>query len=157
MEIILYQNLSDKRCVNKVLTELERYNGELVENTILKPRFVLKSTTNAINANYLYCDLTARYYFITDYEMLSGQRIAINCEIDVLFTYREQIKALNATMLRNEFIGSNYIPDNNLPLLQDKNFYVADLGNNMLNLSSANETSYNFVLNVAGGGKNENK
>lgn len=157
MKITLYQNSSDKRVLNKALVELEQHEGEIIEGTLLNPVIRLKSTTNAINANYLYCDITGRYYFITDYEMLRGQIIVIKCSVDVLYTYKEQIKALNATMLRNEFIESNYIPDTNLPLLQDKKFYVADLGDNMLNLSSANDASYNFVLNVAGGGTNESQ
>lgn len=154
MRITLYQNYSDKRVLNKSLTELEHHEGEIIEGSLLNPVIRLKSTSNAINANYLYCDITGRYYFITDYEMLRGQIIIIKCSIDVLFTYKEQIKALNATMIRNEHIGINYIPDNNLPLLQDRKFFVADLGENILNLSKADDYSYNFVINVAGGGKN---
>ena len=155
MRITLYQNSSDKRVLNKSLSELEQHEGEIIEGSLLHPVIRLKSTSDAINANYLYCDKTDRYYYITDYEMLRGQIIIIKCSIDVLFTYKEQIKALNATMIRNEHIGINYIPDNNLPLLQDRKFFVADLGENILNLSKADDYSYNFVLNVAGGGKNE--
>ena len=158
MNITLYQNLSDKRCLNKNITEIEHFTDVniLEQTTTTNPTFILKSTTQAINANYLYCNLLNRYYFINEWVMMSGQRIGIKCSVDVLYTYREQIYQLSATMLRNEHIGVNYIPDQLLPILQDKKYYVADLGENVLNLNSASDSTYNFVINVAGGGKNEN-
>lgn len=69
-----------------------------VSNVILKddvdlltPTFILKTNPVIFKSNYMYCDFTGRYYYIRDFEALTGGRTAITAEVDVLHTFRNEI------------------------------------------------------------------
>ena len=57
----------------------------------MQPVFYLKTDPIVYNANYLFCSDTQRYYYINNITAVTGGRIAIDCKIDVLYTYRAEI------------------------------------------------------------------
>ena len=58
---------------------------------LLEPTFILKTNPVIFKSNYMYCDFTGRYYYIRDFEALTGGRIAITGTVDVLHTFRNEI------------------------------------------------------------------
>ena len=68
-------------------------------------------------------------------------------------TYADAIKNLSATISRQENIGINDIVDSLLPLQNRKDLAVIEFESSEFNIVNASTSSYNFVLNVAGGGK----
>lgn len=156
MILTLYQNSDDERVVNKRLQQIAQLSAApITPVNIIAPSFIL-STGNTLNANYLYCDTFARYYYIKDWQIDKGGRVVISCSIDVLTTYAAQILATKCLIVRQENIGSTYITDNKLPLYPYKETKVVEFTGGDFNLESATSNSFNFLLNVAGGGASAN-
>lgn len=117
MDATLYYNKSDKRYMNKVL-EAITYDGsdhidiEFKEDTsITNPTFILRTQSKVLTANYIYVPDLNRYYYINDYTV-SHQRIYINCHVDVLMSFKNEIKNQNVIVKRNEKLFNMYLDDN---------------------------------------------
>lgn len=95
MQCTFYQYAATPERVDKsaYLTEVGRLNNVyLKDNTnLMQPVFYLKTDPIVYNANYLFCSDTQRYYYINNITAVAGGRIAIDCKIDVLYTYRAEI------------------------------------------------------------------
>ena len=79
-------------------------------------KFTIKyrpSTANAAlrTVNYIYNLSTTRYYFVEEVTVDPTGLYTYTCRIDVLMTYRTQLKALNVTLDRSETIFNGYLPD----------------------------------------------
>lgn len=61
------------------------------ETSLIKPTFILKTADIVFNSNYVYCNVTGRFYYIDNFRAITGNRIEIECTIDVLHTYRQEI------------------------------------------------------------------
>lgn len=118
------------------------------------PSVRLYCTSETFNANMVYISFFDRYYHIIDVDAESAETIILHCEFDA-FTYSTALLSSTFLVTRNENIGSTYIPDNMLPLKGNKEMKVIEFTGGDFNLDTANENSYNFVLNVAGGGSNQ--
>lgn len=146
----------DSRVLNKTLSNQNDYICQLLDSAdMIRPRLRVKCTNETFNANYCYISFFDRYYFITGQSVEGANTIILQCDLDVLYTYRNAL--LNSIFLvtRNEKIGSTYIPDSMLPLRPDKEMSVIEFSNSDFNLSTATANDYNFVLNVAGGGSGQ--
>ena len=117
MDAYLYYNKSDKRYMNKVL-EAITYDGsdhidvEFKEDTsIVDPTFILRTQSKVLEGNYIYVPNLNRYYFINNYT-LSHQRIYIDCHVDVLMSFKKEIKNENVIVKRNEKLFNMYLDDN---------------------------------------------
>lgn len=104
MNIILYQNISEYNAVNKSITELTTLTGTLrEESSIIDPIITISDIDNYIGSmNYAYIPEFNRYYFITNIESVRNNMWRVSFHVDVLFTYREQIKRNSAIIERNE-------------------------------------------------------
>ena len=106
-----------------------------------------------LTANYVYCEAFSRYYFIDDITAISGGRLSISCRVDALYTYRATIGNVPAVMVRGENAGYTQITDNKLPIGKNKIIRIAEFEGGDFNINAATNTSYNFVLNIMGGGR----
>lgn len=119
MILNLYQTNDDPRVVNKTLTTVINITNAIpVENTsILQPHFLVEYNATILTANYIYVPLFARYYYITNIDIVKGNRILIYCDVDVLKTYAIQLTECTGIIVRSESIGKpTAIPDKNLPI-----------------------------------------
>ena len=156
MNVIFYRNTSDNRAVNKSLEELFTANCRIHgENSVMNPSLILETNTNSFNANYCYISDFDRYYFVKSITLLTGQRIQIDLSVDVLMTYKEEIKNLTANVLRYENIEPTFLTDSRIPLFSDTLQKVIEFPKNIFNLENPSENSKNFLLTVAGGDFNE--
>lgn len=158
MNVTFYQNNSDKRYLTKNLTNGKTYSGLIIKDILdtMNPTFRLKVSNDSINMimgfyNYMYIPDLNRYYYITGRKLLNGMVAELNGHEDVLMSF-QGIRNLNATITRQENIGINDIIDSLLPLQNRKDLAVVEFDSSEFNITSANKNSYNFVLNVAGGG-----
>lgn len=154
----------DNRVVSKNLTAFpnNQYNNVIPkgELNIMKPQLIVKVDSANIGelmgfANYMYIPELSRYYYIQDKSLLTGNRISLTGSIDVLMTYAAGIRNLNGTITRQENIGINDIVDSLLPLQNRKELAVVEFESSEFNITGANGSSYNFVLNVSGGGSGQ--
>ena len=152
MEIYLYSSSADNRLLDKSkkLTLLKKFEGvNLKENTsVVNPTFLFSflGQDNIRKANYLYVPAFGRYYFINNIVEKTGRVFEIACHVDVLHTYKGNIKQLTALILRQENIYHPYIEDNKLLVRNDRFFdkkIIGKVGNGTDN--------YYITVNNGGG------
>lgn len=89
MNVTFYNNLSNYNVVNKRLEEINTLSFTFKDNSnIINPSLILK---NYNGGNYCYIKELKRYYYIKDIDLLENGLFKINCEIDVLMSYKEDI------------------------------------------------------------------
>lgn len=79
---------------------------------LMNPTFELGYDSNYTTKNY--CVVGApfnRSYFITDMQIDIGKKIIISCAVDVLQTYKDDIRNINANVIRQENLTEPYLPD----------------------------------------------
>ena len=154
MNVTLYKNTSDKRNLNKVLSEIKSVSATAKgEINIISPTLILEYFSTYFN--YCYISEFNRYYFVKSITLLTGQRIQIDLSVDVLMTYKEDIKNLTVNVLRYENIEPTFLTDSRIPLFSDTIQKVIEFPKNIFNLENPSENSKNFLLTVAGGTFNE--
>ena len=145
----LYQTNSDPRQVTKELSAVAENIQIQPTSTLdlLNPRIIIGYSESYLNANYCYCTLLNRYYYITSTSLEIGRRIILDCSIDVLHTYSGQIRNCTACVVRNEGIGKpTYITDNQLPIISGKYQITAQIFPD-----SPVGSSRDYVLTTLGG------
>ena len=150
MNVILYNNKSDKRQLVKNIAEIKTIlataKGDI---NIISPTLIIQNFST--DFNYCYISDFDRYYFVKSITLLTGQRIQIDLTVDVLMTYKEEIKNLTVNVLRYENIEPTFLTDSRIPLLSDTVQKVIEFPKNIFNLENPEENSKNFLLTVAGG------
>lgn len=155
MTINLYSTGDNPKTVSKTLSAISSVQGRATQPcNILRPELILSgdSTVNAINANYVYVPDFGRYYFVKEHTTDTAARIILSCEVDPLMSWAAGIRASRQLVTRSESVGKpTEITDNQYPLSKHKQMDVIKFEGSQLNLDIATNTSYNFVINVAGG------
>ena len=152
MTIDLMKITEDERSVIKTPITVSTINVVLkteVEN-VLSPILEVTQINYFADVNYAYIPTFGRYYFVTP-AVLYGGRCQYRLRVDPLTTYAAQILTLRAHMVRAEQTGITEIPDNQLPISQNRRIRCIEFSGSDFNIDTATNTSYNFVLNVAGG------
>ena len=151
MNVILYNNKSDKRQLVKNITEIKTIaataKGDI---NIISPTLIIHNT-DMTNINYCYITELKRYYFLTNYTYITGQRIELHCDVDVLMSYSDDIKRLKVNVLRYEKAQPSYISDSRIPLFSSTKQRVIEFPDNIFNLANPSSDDKNFLLNIAGG------
>lgn len=123
MQLTYYNNKSDKRYLNKTLetiTLADHANPvtiSILDNcSVAKPTFKMVDKDIYLTANYCYVDTLRRYYFIDDIELSNGFAY-LHCTVDVLMTYKEQLKQRRVVVKRQENNYNLYQVDDKITLL----------------------------------------
>lgn len=155
MEIKTYMNNSEAIRLNKNLTEVSTLsNVRLLENcSLLNPSFVFKMPEN-IFINYIYVPKFGRYYYINNMTILDNNMVQIDCSVDVLMSFKDEIKNTKQHIVRQENEYNMYMIDGRMAVLQkiDRqtlNFKPPEGGwviDTNLNVGNAR-----YVLNCVGG------
>lgn len=151
MNVTLYNNKSDKRNLIKNITQIKTVTATAKGDiSVISPTLIV-NFTDMKDINYCYISELNRYYYIKNFTYLTGKRIQLNLEIDVLMSYADEIKALKVNVLRYSSIKPTYISDGRIPLYSNTKQYVIDFPDNIFNLTDPKDTDKNFLLNIAGG------
>ena len=144
MNINLYTTTSDNNVVDKALSLVSTVTGEVkAPCTIENPNFLLSYSSGIAQCNYLYSEDFGRYYFIKERELLTGGRILLKCEVDILSTFKNSIRQINAIIKRQEHSFNAYMVDNeyicdNKSVIETKKF------------SGSFDTNLNLYLTIRG-------
>lgn len=122
MTINILKTSDDNRHLIKTYNTIDSVNAIVVlDMSILQPVLIIEYNANFVNANYAYIDELKRYYYITNIELTSGNRMKLYLTVDVLMSFADDIEKAFITVLRNGGIGKpTEIPDNKLPILPNK-------------------------------------
>ena len=145
MNIILYVNNSEKNKIGKTLTNDFSLSGTLRDATNIINPVILIEISEIGNYNYCYINNFNRYYFITDITVIRTGLFAISLMVDVLESFKSDIKNLSVILLNTQNVGSsNYLPSlvfrNNVKSKTD-----------ILNFPNGLNDSGEFILITAGG------
>lgn len=121
MQATLYFNQSDKRSIGKILQSIATVDIEMKEDTTLTdPTFILLDPNNYLAANYMFVPNLSRYYFINNVT-LSHQRAFIDCHVDVLESYKGDIKDHEVILERQQNEWNLYLDDPEFKIYQPTN------------------------------------
>ncbi len=152
MTIKLFENKSDNAVLNKNITEIITVdNVVLLDNTnIITPTFRLNLPVDVTGFNYCWCDVFQRYYYIVTVDIQRGGIYQIDCTVDVLMSFQQDILNLSGVISRagtntNSLIAdSAKIPQANTRVV-NKKFSGGEL------LSTITAVNNSFVLTAYGG------
>lgn len=104
MDILFYNTSSESNRIGKTLVNETTLTGSFkTEIDIQNP--IIQVNTNLLNFNYCYIPDLNRYYFINKIEITRTNLFTIFLHIDVLETYKDEIKGLNVIV--NSSSGGN--------------------------------------------------
>lgn len=144
MTITVYKISDDRRVVNKTLGTSVATLTAVFKNDadILYPVLEVAYNASVLTANYLYIDTLHRYYYIKNIK-LDRQRLFLECEVDVLKSYYNEIKNLSCVVSRQENNFNTYLNDGVWRNLQPKEVIT-------LPFTQSFYRPCNFVMTVGG-------
>ena len=154
----LYRCPSDERMVSKALSDKFEFNHITFkkDTSIINPIFIvgaIKDNTEPMDTvgwwrkfNYCYCPNLERYYFIRNIVFQKTGLVELQCDVDPLMSFKDDI--LNSTQLitRQENKIQKYIPDQSLPIHSATKTEIRQFGNDV------GGTGYTLILQTTGKG-----
>ena len=148
MEIKLYKNLSENNVIGKTLTQIKSVEANLKNDvSVINPTFILYYTDNILQSNYCFIPKFNRYYFIDEIVPITGDRCIVKCRVDVLESFKEDIKSLTVILDKTQSIykSNKYLDDGSF-VVENKDF------NAIYNFPNGFNDEGTFILICAGGG-----
>lgn len=118
--ITIQTSASEKNRVDKSLTDIAALSGTLrADTSIIDPVFQIEGDISSyITANYCTVPTFGRSYFINNIRSLRAGLFEISCHVDVLSTYKTQLRTNSAIIHRSERNWNLYLNDGSLKSLQ---------------------------------------
>lgn len=116
MDIKLYYNTSDNRCIKKVLTDEFVISGTLREQaSVINPEITVTSSST-LRYNYCYIPSLKRYYYINNIISVKNGVWKLVMEVDPLMSFKADILALKVVASKQSSAtnGDEYIDDGSL-------------------------------------------
>lgn len=132
MTLTLYNITADHKALDKLSTATTITQTALTLSPtekidILNPVFYVDYDPTYIGANYCYCDLFARYYYIRG-AAATAKRFELRCAVDVRQTYAAGIQAASGVVIRAEsFQAPTMYPDSKLPVYPSRKIITSIL------------------------------
>ena len=148
MEIKLYKNLSENNVIGKTLTQIKSVEANLKNDvSVINPTFILYYTANILDSNYCFIPKFNRYYFIDEIVPITGDRCIVKCRVDVLESFKEDIKSLTVILDKSQSIykSNKYLDDGSF-VVENKDF------NTIHSFPNGFNDEGTFILICAGGG-----
>ena len=144
MNLNLFQNNSDKNVMWKQITTKANLTGTLREGcSVLEPIIKVEGISAADIPYINYAEIVdfGRYYYITDI-VLVGKLYEIHCHIDVLMTYKDQLKNIPAVIARHETTNNVMLTDGLIKTYADPNIEIRR--------ALGGFTDYQYIFCIAG-------
>lgn len=145
MDITLQINNSEKNRLDKSITDIITLSGTLRDKTsIIDPIIVIEGDLSSyVNCNYLTISAFNRSYFINNITSLRNDLFEITAHVDVLSTYKSQIRANSAIIARQEKKWNLYLNDGVFKTYQNPHIVTKAFPSGF--------TEQHFIFSVAGG------
>lgn len=144
--INFYTNNSEPNRVDKDLKEAETFTGDFrAACSALDPVFRVdtNNTPQLLKSNYCYIPVFGRYYFIKNITFIASTIWEVSCHVDVLSTYKDQLRALSGVCARQEKLFNLYLNDDRFKVYQDPDIFTKAFPKGF--------DTQAFVLAIAGG------
>lgn len=142
--IMLQRNASEKNKLDKTLTTITTMTGTLKnETSIIDPVIIFEGAlSNLKNCNYCTISEFGRLYFVNDIRSVRNELIELTCHVDVLSTYKSQIREQFAIVKRQQENWNLYLNDGSFKVYQNPMVLTKQF--------PAGFTAPSFVMAVAG-------
>lgn len=145
MIIKLYKNLSDKNHVDKSITQMGNdLSGSLRDDcSIVNPVIRIEDYTgfDFSEVNYAYIPEFKRYYYINNIT-LKNKMFELSMHVDVLMSYRDEIRSNSAVISRQENNYNLYLQDGVFKTYAFSHIQVVQFPDGF--------SDFNFIFSVAG-------
>ena len=143
--IIVQTNQSERNRLDKTLTDLETLTGTLRGDTsIIDPVIIVEGALETLRtANYLTVPSFGRSYYINNIRSMRNGLVELTCHVDVLTSFKTQIRANSAIIHRSERNWDLYINDGSLVSEQGGKVTTEKFGGSFVG-------AHSFVLVLAG-------
>ena len=147
-QIILYTNSSEDYAFDKALTEIATLSSCVFkdDSSVENPNIVINTSTDLTECNYMYIADLHRYYFIREIGVVRAGVYYIRGHVDVLSTYKSEIRACNAIIARQENLYNMYLDDPEFKTLNKSQVVTKRFS------GGAFTKNMQYILVVAGGG-----
>lgn len=144
--IILQTNTSENNKLDKTITDVVTLTGTLkTETSIIDPVILVEGDLSSYySVNYCTIAAFGRSYFINNIKSIRNGLFEISCHVDVLSSYKTQIRANSAILKRSERNWNLYLNDGSLQAQQDM-----DITTDIFTASSALSGNWSYVLILA--------
>lgn len=142
--IKLEQNNSQPNKIGKDITLLATVTGTLKEATsIIDPVIKVEGDlSNYTGCNYMTIDAFDRSYFVLNIRSIRNNLIEFTCHVDVLESFKNEIKSNKAIIKRQQEKWNLYLNDGSLKIYQNPHVITKAFPSGF--------TAHEFVLAVAG-------
>ena len=144
MEIVLYNNTSEKNKIDKTITTVATLTGEIKESSSITHPVILIEYADPTAFNYVYIGAFGRYYFVNDVVVVRTNLLRISLTVDVLESFKTSILTQNVIIDKNTATYDKYLPDENLLTLVKTKTDIVNFPSGLLD-------SGEFILITAGG------
>lgn len=143
--ITIQTNSSEANRVDKSLTDIAALSGTLRNDTsIIDPVFRVEGDISQyLTANYCTVPAFGRSYFINNIRSLRANLFEIVCHVDVLSSFKTQLRTNSAIVHRSERNWNLYLNDGSLKSLQNPTVTTQEFGETFYG-------AYSYVLILAG-------
>lgn len=122
--IKLYVNKSSNNTVTKELSNETELEIVLKDDTIIENPVIMLRKTESIEPaihdfNYCYIPKFDRYYYIESRESMNATTWRLSCRVDVLMSFKTEIKKLKAIIERSSKWFNTYISDDSYSIEND--------------------------------------
>ena len=157
----LYRTPSDERMVNKTLNDKFSFDKINLKQdcSITHPVFILGKTSSTEpmgtvgwwkKFNYCYCNNLDRYYFIRNIVFQKTGLVELQCDVDPLMSFKDDILSSTQLVTRQENKQQRYIPDTSLPIHSQVKTEIRQFGENV------GGTTMTLLLQTSGKGGSAN-
>ena len=142
--IILQRNSSEPIKVDKSIENLMTLSGTLREDTsIIDPVIKIEcDLADVATCNYLTIPSFERSYFVRDIRSINTSIVEFSCHVDVLSSFKDEIRANEGIIKRQENLWNLYLNDGSLKIYQNPYVITKEFPQGF--------TTQNFILAVAG-------
>lgn len=142
LTINLQTNYSDVNVLDKNISNVSSVSGVLKEQTsILNPIIKIQGSLPT-GVNYMTIPDFGRSYFVTDIQSITNDIFEITGKVDVLTTYKNQIRGCTGIVSRQESNWNLFLDDGSFKVYQNEIIKLA--------VFESGFTLNQFVLAVAG-------
>lgn len=142
--ITLQKNYSEPIRMDKNITDITTVSGTLKASTsVIDPVIMIECDLGDVaDCNYMTIPSFKRSYFVTDIRSVSNNIVEFTCHVDVLSTYKNEIRQNQGIIKRQENLWNLYLNDGSLKVYQNPYVITKEFPSGF--------TSQNFILAVAG-------
>lgn len=155
MEIKLCKSTAKRTYVKKKPTTLKKVNADFLENSsVINPRLRVRYSAikpHLKECNYLKIEDFGRYYFIDDIIVTDSQSVILQCSVDVLKTYENEILQQKCYIERQQNRGNYDIIDDKLIYKQRHKIGTTKITGCPFSRDNISQSSYSIALTVNGG------